>query len=151
MTAQEYRLQNATALTWNIDGVEYPVAGVSGATIAINQNIVELFTGDSVNRENKYREERTVQGEITVRKWDHDIIDQALMGTDGLEDEADVPDAELEGTFDSAATDRTVTIKLVGGSTEEWPIFDLDLGDYGEWTLDMTFDDMETFDVEDPA
>ena len=149
-----YRLQNSTTLTWTIDGTDYPVAGVSEATINISQSIVELETGDSVKREDKYKESVRIEGDVTVRKWDHEIITEVLGSPDSataLEDTADVPDVDLEGTFQAANDDREITLKAVGGSTEEWPIFDLSLGDYGEWNLSLTFDDLETFTVTDPA
>lgn len=149
-----YRLQNSTALTWTIGGTEYPVAGVSEATVTLSQSIVELFTGDSVKREDKYQEQVQPEAEVTVRKWDHEIIN-TVLGTPGtgtaLEDTAVVPDVILEGTFQASGSDREITIKLSGGSTEEWPIFDLSLGDYGEWSLSLTFDDIETFTVTDPV
>ena len=149
-----YKLQNSTTLTWTIGGTDYPVAGVSEATVMLTQSIVELFTGDSVKREDKYKEQVQPEGEVTVRKWDHEIITEVLgtpsTGT-ALEDTAEVPDVKLEGTFTASGSDREITLSLVGGSTEEWPIFDLSLGDYGEWSLSLTFDDIETFTVTDPA
>ena len=149
MPAEAYHIQNKTALNWNIDGTEYPVAGVSDVTVTLNQSIVELYTGDSVTREDKYAEEKTVEADITVRKWDHELI-EAILDAESINDSSEVPDTTLEGTFESAQSDREVTIELVGGSTEEWPIFDLSLGDYGEWPLSMTFDDINTFTVQTP-
>lgn len=150
MPENAYRLQNATTLNWTIGGTEYPVAGVSEATIAIQQSVVELYTGDSVTREDSYQEQQTINGEITVRKWDHEIINQ-ILDTGSLDDTAAIPEITLDGTFDAADGDREISVDLVGGTTEEWPVFDLGLGDYGEWTLDVTFDDFNTFEVTDPA
>ena len=150
MPAEAYHIQNKTALNWNIDGTEYPVAGVSDVTVTLNQSIVELYTGDSVKREDKYAEEKTVEADITVRKWDHELI-EAILDTSSIDDTSEVPSATLDGTFTAATSDREVSLELTGGSTEEWPIFDLSLGDYGEWELSMTFDDIETFEVTTPA
>ena len=152
MSEQPFRLQNSSTLEWDIDGTTYPVAGVSDATINLSQTIVELFTGDSVKREDKYQEEVQPQGEVTVRKWDPEIV-SAVLGDPGtgtaLEDTAEVPEVSLEGTFTSSGGDLDVSITLEGGTTEDWPIFDLSLGDYGEWTLDFTFDDISNYEVVD--
>ena len=148
--SEAFHIQNATTLSWDIDGTEYPVAGISDATVTLSQNVVELYTGDSTTREDKYAEEKTPEADVTVRKWDHEIITQVLDGG-SIDDTSEIPDISIDGTFEAATSDRTVSLKLVGGSTEEWPIFDLSLGDYGEWQLSLTFDDIETFEVTDPA
>ena len=150
MPAEAYHIQNKTALNWNIDGTEYPVAGVSDVTVTLNQSIVELYTGDSVKREDKYAEEKTVEADITVRKWDHELI-EAILDTGSIDDTSEVPSATLDGTFTAATSDREVSLELTGGSTEEWPFFDLSMGDYGEWELSMVFDDVSTFTINDPA
>ena len=150
MAEEAFHLQNATTLNWTIGGTSYPVAGISDATITLSQGIVELYTGDSTTREDKYAEEKTFEADITVRKWDHELIGTEILDGESINDSSEIPDTTLEGTFESAQSDREVTIELVGGSTEEWPIFDLSLGDYGEWQLSMTFDDIETFEVTTP-
>ena len=152
-TTPVWHLQNTSTLSWTIDGTEFPVAGVQDASVALTQNVVELFTGDSTTREASYSEEKVPEVEITVSRWNHELLESAVMdGTGSLDDTSEIPPTSFEGTFeDGEGGDRTVTLALEGGTTDEWPFFDLSTGDYGEWTLTMRFDDFTQFSIEDPA
>jgi hypothetical protein len=153
MSNYAFHLQNSTTLQLDVGGTARAIAGVSDATVMLTQSVVELETGDSVLRQDSYKESVRPEAEITVRKWNHDLLNSILgspAGSNAIEDTADIPPVSFNGTFEAADNPRTVTLNLVGGTTEEWPIFDLSMGDYGEWNLSLTFDNIETYTVNDP-
>ncbi|HMA78895.1 MAG TPA: hypothetical protein VKP88_07265, partial [Candidatus Paceibacterota bacterium] len=78
MSSDPYRLQSSTTLSWTINGTDYPVAGVSEATVSISSSIVELETGDSVLREEHYHEGVRFPVTITARKWDPEVVNAVL-------------------------------------------------------------------------
>jgi len=155
MTSDPYRLQNATTLTWTIDGTDYPVAGVSEATVSISSSIVELETGDSVLREDHYHESVRFPVTITTRKWDPEIIN-AVLGSpsDGaFEDRPDLPPFSLSGTFNAVGgSDRSVTLTVDDIPVpEDLPLFDLSMGEYGEWTIESDGGTLSDFTINDPV
>jgi len=160
MAATPWHLQNSTTLDINVEdgsgsGTDYAIAGVTEATVMLSRSIVELFTGDSVKREDKYQEEVQPELEVTQAKWDPDVINKVLIkdndattlsGT-ALEDRSEVNDISFSGTFNDSGNNNSVTIELSGLTTEEWPIFDLSTGDYGEWSISFVADDIDTYTV----
>ena len=153
MSTPAYHLQNTSTLEWNIDGTEFPVAGIQDATITLTQSVVELFTGDQTTREASYAEEKVPEVELTVSRWNHELLETAVLdGTGSIDDTSEIPPTTFSGTFeDGEGGDRTVALELEGGTTEEWPFFDLSTGDYGEWSMTMRFDDFTQFEITDPA
>lgn len=154
MPSDPYRLQNATTLTWEIDGTEYPVAGVSEATVSISSSIVELETGDSVLREDFYHESVRFPVSITARKWDHEIVNAVLgSATDGaFEDRPNLPPFSLSGTFEAVGSDRSVTLTVDDIPVpEDLPLFDLSMGEYGEWTIESDGGTLSEFTINDPV
>jgi len=155
MSSDPYRLQNSTTLNWTIDGTDYPVAGVSEATISISSSIVELETGDSVLREEHYHEGVRFPVSITARKFDPEVVNAVLGSpTNGaFEDRPDLPPFSLSGTFEAAGgSDRTVSIAVSDIPVpEDFPLFDLSLGDYGEWTIESDGGSLDDFTITDPA
>jgi len=93
--------------------------------------------------------------EVTQAKWDPDVIDKVLIKDNGgttlsgtaLEDRSEVNDISFSGTFNDSGGNNSVTIELSGLTTEEWPIFDLSTGDYGEWSISFVADDIDTYSV----
>ena len=155
MPEDPYRLQNSTTLDWTIDGTDFPVAGVSEATVSISSSIVELETGDSVLREDHYHEGVRFPVAITVRKWDPEIVTEVLgsPSSGAFEDRADLPPFSLSGTFEAAGgSNRTVSIGVSDIPVpEDFPIFDLSLGDYGEWTIESDGGTLDEFTITDPT
>jgi len=151
MTANAYRLQNSTTLEWEIDGETYPVAGVTEATVSISSSIVELETGDSVLREDHYHESVRFPVSITARKWDHEIVEEVLgtPNTGAFEDKADLPPFSFDGTFEAAdESGKSVTLAVSDIPVpEDLPIFDLSLGEYGEWTIESDGGSLDTFTI----
>lgn len=152
MAANAYRLQNSTTLEWEIDGTSYPVAGVTEATVSISSSIVELETGDSVLREDHYHESVRFPVSITARKWDHDIISTVLgtPSTGAFEDTADLPPFTLTGTFETADSSDSKTVSITVSDIpvpEDLPIFDLSMGEYGEWTIESDGGSLDDFTV----
>lgn len=151
MSANAYRLQNSTTLEWEIDGETFPVAGVTEATVSISSSIVELETGDSVLREDHYHESVRFPVAITARKWDHEIIEEVLgsPNTGAFEDRADLPPFSFDGTFE-AADESGESVSLAVSDIpvpEDLPIFDLSLGEYGEWTIESDGGSLDTFTI----
>ena len=155
MPEDPYRLQNSTTLDWTINGTTYPVAGVSEATVSISSSIVELETGDSVLREEHYHEGVRFPVAITVRKWDPEIVNEVLgtPSSGAFEDRPDLPPFSISGTFEAAGgSDRSVSIGVSDIPVpEDFPLFDLSLGDYGEWTIESDGGTLDDFTITDPA
>jgi len=151
MAANAYRLQNSTTLEWEIDGETYPVAGVTEATVSISSSIVELETGDSVLREDHYHESVRFPVSITARKWDHEIVEEVLgsPNTGAFEDKADLPPFSFDGTFEAAdESGKSVSLAVSDIPVpEDLPIFDLSLGEYGEWTIESDGGSLDTFTI----
>ena len=153
-TTPVYHLQQTSTLEWTIDGTDFPVAGIQDASVTLTQNIVELFTGDQSTREASYAEEKVPEVELTVSRWNHELLETSVLdGTGSIDDTSEIPPTTFSGTFEAADrdSDRTVSLELEGGTTEEWPFFDLSTGDYGEWSMTMRFDDFTQFEITDPA
>ena len=146
-----YHLQNTTTLELTVDGTQFPLAGVQEATITLTQNIVELFTGDQTTRDAKYAEEKVPELTLTVSRWNHELLEDAILDGGSIDDSSEIRPLSLSGTFEAGEpdSDREVSLEIVGLTTEEWPIFALDTGDYGEWSMDMRGDDFTQFDIVD--
>ena len=154
MAEHAFRLQDSTTLDWTIDGTDYPVAGVTEATVSIGSSIVELETGDSVERQSHYHESVRFPVSITTREFDHEIVNEVLGSpSDGaFEDRAELPPFSIEGTFEADRADRTVTVGVSDIPVpEDFPIFELSMGEYGEWTLESDGGTLDTFEITDPA
>lgn len=159
MAATPWHLQNSTTLDITVEdgtgGTTYAIAGVTEATAMLGQSVVSLFTGDSVKREDSYKEEVVPELEVTQAKWDPDIINKVLVkDNDGttlsgtaLEDTSQINDVSFTGTFTNSGGTTEVSLEMEGLTTEEWPIFDLSTGDYGEWSISFEADDITTYDV----
>jgi len=154
MPEDPYRLQSSTTLDWTINGTTYPVAGVSEATVSISSSLVELETGDSVLREGHYHESVRFPVSVTVRRWDPEIVNEVLgaPNSGAFEDRSALPAFSLTGTFEASQSNRTVSVSVSDIPVpEDFPIFDLSLGEYGEWTIESDGGSLDDFTITDPV
>jgi hypothetical protein len=152
MAENAFHLQNSTTLDWDIDGTAYPVAGVTEATFSISSSVVELETGDSVLRQDHYHEGVRFPVTITARKWDHEIINEVLgtPSSGAFEDRSALPRFSITGTFETADDTDSKTVDIGVSDIpvpEDLPIFDLSMGEYGEWTIESDGGTLDTFTI----
>jgi hypothetical protein len=69
--------------------------------------------------------------------------------TGAFEDKADLPPFSFDGTFEAAdESGKSVTLAVSDIPVpEDLPIFDLSLGEYGEWTIESDGGSLDTFTI----
>lgn len=124
-----------------------PVAGIQDVTIVPSVSIDELYTGDSIKIEAKKQKEFSVNVQIGYSKWDPTVAKQWLGGGGGtssssMTDTSDPQKYQISGDFASAGGGTTLSVSVVGITFEEMPIVDAARGEYVQWDLDGSGEDL---------
>lgn len=135
-----------------------PVAGIQNVTIIPSMSLENLFTADSIKREEVLQHEFVCQVEIGYSLWDVALIKNWLDGQGGststsLTDTSDPQKFELTLTLPSVrsnsvlggdvsgdGTDQPVTVKNI--VFEEMPLVDASRGEWIQWDLSGEGDDI---------
>jgi acyl-homoserine lactone acylase PvdQ len=137
--------------TLNLDtdgGTDIPVAGLQNITVTPSVSMESLFTGDSIKTEAKKQHEFEVTVEIGFSKWDLTLATQWLGGADdtstanSITDTNDPQKYSLTSEFTAVGGGTTWTLTVDGITFEEMPIIDASRGEFVEWGLTGTGEDM---------
>jgi len=127
---------------------EIPIAGLQSVEIIPTTSIEQLWTGDSIKIEAQKQQEFQVNVNIGFSKWDPIFAEQWLGGGGGTEansmtDTSD-PQKFSINTFDpvSVGGGTTVNIQVDGITFEEMPLFAASRGEYVQWDLEGTGEDI---------
>lgn len=128
-----------------------PVAGLQEVAITPSVSIEQLYTGDSIKIEEQKQHEFSVGVTIGFSKWDPAFAEQWLGGagstsTTTMTDTSD-PQKFAINTFDpvSVGGGTTITIGVEGITFEEMPLFDGSRGEYIQWDLEGTGEDITDY------
>jgi len=128
-----------------------PVAGLQGVEIIPSVSIEQLYTGDTIKIEAQKQHEFSVDVNITYSVWDPIFAEQWLGGGGGTESNSMTDTSDPQkfsiNTFDpvSVGGGTTINIQVDGITFEEMPLFAGDRGEYVEWDLSGTGEDITDY------
>jgi len=159
MSSDAWVLDDFTTLNLQTDGgTDTPIAGIQELTIIPTVSMEQLYTGDSIKIEEQFQHEFEVNVEVGYSLWDPIVARQWLGGSGGTEagsmtDTTQPQKYTLEGTFDSVGGDRTLgdtdPVSVSGITFPEMPIKDVSRGEYEQYDLSGTGEDISNVDVVD--
>lgn len=154
MAAESYWFDDAVLTAFETDAgtpTSVPVAGLQEVSIIPSVSIEQLYTGDSIKIEEQKQHEFSVDVTIGFSKWDPAFAEQWLGGdgstsTTTMTDTSD-PQKFAINTFDpvSVGGGTTITIGVEGITFEEMPLFDGSRGEYIQWDLEGTGEDITDY------
>lgn len=127
--------------------VSTPVAGIQGVTIEGNFTIEQLYTADSTKIEAQKQSEASVNVTIEWSKWDPVVAQEWLDGSTSdatatsLADTTDPQKYSLSATFTSTEG-TTYDITVTGITFETMPLVDASRGEFIQWSLEGTGEDI---------
>lgn len=129
-----------------------PVAGIQNVEIVANFSIEKLYTADSTKIDAQKQHEAAINVNIGYSKWDSVVVEQWLGGGGGttansLTDTSDPQKYQLSGTFDSVDDTTTIDVTVTGITFESMPIFSASRGEYVQWDLEGTGEDISDFQI----
>lgn len=154
--ADVYTLDDYTTLDLNTSGgTTVGVAGVQEVTVVANVSMEQLYTADSIKIADQLQHEAAIEVEIGYSYWDGDVAAQWLGG-DGstatsLTDTTSPQKYELSGTFQSRDGSNQIDATVTGITFEEMPLMDASRGEYVQWDLSGTGEDVTNYDITTPA
>jgi len=159
MSSDAWVLDDFTTLDLKTTGdTTVGVAGIQDVTMTPSVSIEQLYSGDSTTIEEQFQHEFSVNVEIGFSLWDPVLSRQWLGGSGGTEsgsytDTTQPQKFKIEGTFDSVGGDRTLgdtdPVTVEGITFEEMPIVDASRGEYIQWDLSGTGENIKNVDVTD--
>jgi len=152
-----YTLDDYSTLDLKLSGGDtIPIAGIQEVSVVPSVSIERLMTADSIKTASKLQHEFMVDVSIGYSLWDPDVVRQwlddstAADGTDDpvtMADDSSPTEYEIDVSFVSKADNDTVNATVEGITFEEMPIFDAGKGEFAQWDLDGTGDDLTGFEV----
>lgn len=138
MASQRYFSDDATLTVEDNAGSPstIPVASLKGLTIELTADHVELFSGDSIEREAVKKRQAEVPVEISVAAFDVTLMQGWMAGDStttatSLTDTSDVAEYRVKGTFAPVdSTGNTIECQVTGVYFESMPLFDSAEGEY---------------------
>lgn len=142
-----------------------PVAGLQDLTINPGVSVERLYTADSIKIEEQMQHEFEVPVDIGYSLWDVDVVKQWLGGQGGtaqstMADTSDPQKFQIDFTLDSVRGERTLggdvngdgsnqPVRVTGITFESMPIVDASRGEFEQWDLSGTGEDIAQVDVVD--
>lgn len=153
MGSEAYFVDDAS-LTFETDEstpTSIAVAGLQDVEIIPSVSIEQLYTGDSIKIEEQVQHEFSVDVNIGFSKWDPAFAEQWLGGSGGttansMTDTSD-PQKFQVNTFDpvSVGGGTTINIQVDGITFEEMPLFSGSRGEYVQWDVSGTGEDISDY------
>lgn len=132
-----------------------PVAGIQNCVITPTASEETLFTGDSVKIADRFHHEHQVNVEIGYSFFDGAIVEHWLGGAGSSggswTDTSDPQTFELTADFRSRDGSNALTVTVESITFPEMVIADLSRGEYAQWDITGTGDDITGFAVGTPA
>lgn len=137
-------------LTTPGDVTSTPVAGIQNVEIVPSVSIEELYTMESIKVDAKKQHEASVSVSIGYSKWDPEVAQQWLAGSGAsgtsLSDTTDPQQYELDATFVQVDGADQLNITIEGITFEEMPLIAASRGEYVQWDLEGTGEDVTTLE-----
>jgi len=151
--ADAYFADEATLTLETPGATSVPIAGLQDLTVIPSVAIEQLYTGDSIKIDAQKQHEFEVQVEIGFSKWDLTLAEEWLggSGTTGtsMSDTNDPQKYTASGEFTSVDGSLTYQWEVTGITFEEMPILDFSRGEFIQWDLSGTGEDLT--DLSAPA
>lgn len=142
-----YWADEATLTVETSEATAVPIAGLQDLTITPSVSIEQLMTGDSIKIEEQKQHEFKVQVDIGFSKWDLSLAEEWLGGAGAtgtsMADTSDPQKYSIDGTFTTADGSTTYDVSVIGVTFEEMPILDLSRGEFIQWDLSGTGEDLD--------
>jgi hypothetical protein len=139
--ADEASLSLETSAATTVD-----VAGLQDLTVVPSVSIEQLYTGDSIKIDAQKQHEFEVQVEIGFSKWDLTLAEEWLGGpgttSTSMSDQNDPQKYTASGEFTSVDGSTTYQWEITGITFEEMPILDFSRGEFIQWDLSGTGEDL---------
>lgn len=151
--ANYYWLDDWTTLDLTEDDgdTDTPVAGIQDVTVVGNFSIDRHYTSDSVKIQAQKRHEFQVNVQIGYSNWDVSVAKEWLGGAGSdntdVQDTSDPQKYSISGTFESTDHANQLDFTVTGITFEEMPIIDASRGEFVQWDLDGTGEDITGVDV----
>jgi hypothetical protein len=153
-----YTLQNFETLDLTeADGdTATPVAGIQEVTLVTEMSMEQLYTADSIKIADQMQHEAAINVEIGFSFWDGEVAAQWLDGSGGntatsLTDTSKPQKYEISGTFQSRDTSQEISATVTGITFESMPLFEASRGEFVQWDLSGTGEDVTTYEVAAPV
>lgn len=155
--AQTYRLNdfNTLDLTEEDGSTATAVAGIQDVAITPSVSIEHLMTADSIKAADRMQHDFTVDVQIGYSFFDGAVVDQWLGGAGGttaaaMTDTSDPQTYQIAGEFDSADGSNRISATVTAITFPEMPILDAAQGEFAQWDLQGTGEDLTGFGVAAP-
>jgi len=150
MSSNRYFGDDIATFSVEIDGTSVTAGKVKDVSIVVVGEHTNLFTADSVKREEVKRSEVTVDVEFTIVEFNEELAQYWLQGdgsttSDTITDDSNV--AQFDITVEQNMTDHTgesgdesLKADVSGVDFPEMPVLELAEGEFNEHTLSGTGD-----------
>lgn len=150
MATSAYWFDDFTTLDLKIqDGTDIPAAGIQGVTIVPSTNIEHLFTADSIKADTRKQDEFTVDVQIDYSLWDITVLQEWMSGDSSpgtppisQSDTSDPATFKIDGVFNNADASAALNATVEDITFEEMPVVDGSRGEFVEWGLEGTGEDL---------
>lgn len=150
-----YNLEEASLDVTRADGTAVALAGLTEVTIVPSVSIEQLYTGDTIKIEEQMQHGFEVGVDLTVRKWDEDMAQEWLGGegasATSMADTSQPQKFTITGTLWNIGGTKQLTVEVTGVTFEEFPLADLQMGEFQEISLSGTGEDISQFADTTPA
>jgi len=131
---------------------DIPAAGLRGLTITPQFEHVELYTGDSVNREAVKRRNFAVEVDIQYLKWNKDLVEWFLgdgsATSSTVVDTSDVPLFDIDATINNVGGDDDIDVTISNCHFPDGvPLFDYQEDEFLARDVTARGDAIDTSDV----
>jgi hypothetical protein len=144
--ADAYFADEATLSLETESATSVPIAGLQDLTVIPSVAIEQLYTGDSIKIDAQKQHEFEVQVEIGFSKWDLTLAEEWLGGSGAtstsMSDQNDPQKYTASGDFTSVDGALTYQWEVTGITFEEMPILDFSRGEFIQWDLSGTGEDL---------
>ena len=141
-----YFADEATLSIETASGTSVDIAGLQDLTVVPSVSVEQLYTGDSIKIEEQKQHEFEVQVDIGFSLWDLSLAEEWLGGegstATSMTDTNDPQKYLVSGEFTSADGSLTYQWEVSGVTFEEMPILDFSRGEFIQWDLSGTGEDL---------
>jgi hypothetical protein len=149
-----YVLQNYNTLDLATDGggTATPVAGIQEVTLVSEMSMEQLYTADSIKIADQMQHEAAINVEIGYSFWDGDVAAQWLGGggdatSTSLSDTSKPQKYQITANFKSRDDGQQIDLTVEGITFESMPLIEASRGEFVQWDLSGTGEDVTNYDV----
>lgn len=151
MATEAVYLDDFTTLDLQTSGsTSTPIAGIQSVEISGEVSLERLYTADSIKIEAQKQHEAQVSVSIGYSKFDAAIVEQWLGGSgssaNSLTDTSDPQKYQISGTFEEVSGTNEINLTVTGISFESMPLISASRGEFVQWDIEGTGEDITTFE-----